>query len=276
MIRRAACALLLLVASSATLVLASDPAAACPGDGTATLETAGASCDYESKSDRDTPDDVSADAHEYRYEPRCGLGGGVLCHQFETCYLDGKEGAWYDVYRDGEFIGPACVTDAEVAEARQVTPAMVLRKFKSLSWAAGDLTIQPPKGITLVNMATVFSTTTTGHQTHKVTLLGQHITIEAWPASYTWIHGDGTQQTTTSPGKTIHPPPGVALQDVDLTGTVNHRYRTKGSVQVRLDLTYQGRYRLNNGPWTAIPGTLTVTGTPQRLDVRTASPVLVG
>jgi hypothetical protein len=44
----------------------------------------------------------------------------------------------------------------------------------------------------------------------------------------------------------------------------------------RVDVTYQGRYRVNDGPWQDIPETLTVVGTPQPLEVVSATPLLVG
>jgi hypothetical protein len=43
-----------------------------------------------------------------------------------------------------------------------------------------------------------------------------------------------------------------------------------------VDVTYQGRYRVDDGPWQDIPETLTVDGTPASLQVLSATPHLVG
>lgn len=142
------------------------------------------------------------------------------------------------------------------------SPAQVAKAMRRLSWPASPLRIQPVNGRTLVNFRTNFYTTNTGPTTRTVTLLGRRITIEATP-TYRWRWGDGGRASGTSAG--------AAYPHL----LVTHEYLRKGVVHPRLDTVYSGRFRIGQGAWRAIPGTLTVLGTPQRLEVVTARPVLV-
>ena len=124
--------------------------------------------------------------------------------------------------------------------------------------------IQPPQGKTLVNFATNFYTTNTTPTTQTVTLLGQHITVEATPTQYTWHFGTDQALTTTDPG--------AAYPDLRIT----HRYLHTGTATPSVDTTYTGRYRVNNGTWQTIPDTLTVPGPTTHLQILSATPHLVG
>ena len=145
-----------------------------------------------------------------------------------------------------------------------ITPGMVRREFERLSWPAAELEVQPPDGQTLINFDTNFFTRNTSATTQTVTLLGQQVTIEARPTSYRWNFGDGVSLTTSTPGA-----PYPALD-------VTHDYADPGQVNPSVDTVYQGRYRINDDEWQAIPGSLTVSGEPVGLRVRSASPHLVG
>lgn len=163
-------------------------------------------------------------------------------------------------------IGQACLLPGEVPEAAppQVTPDLVAQAFADLSWPESPLTVQPPGGRTLVNLETNFLTTNTAATTQSVQLLGQQVDIEATPTSWTWHHGDGTSQSTDQPG-TAYP---------DLT--ITHIYRDADTTAaVSVDTTYAGRFRVNAGPWQAIPTTRTITGTPSDLEIVPATPQLV-
>ena len=48
------------------------------------------------------------------------------------------------------------------------------------------------------------------------------------------------------------------------------------TVSPSVDVTYQGRYRVDGGGWVPIPDTLTVAGTPVDVQVLSATPHLVG
>lgn len=100
--------------------------------------------------------------------------------------------------------------------------------------------------------------------TRRVTLLGQRVTIEATPRQFHWDFGDGTRQTTTDPG--------APYPDLRVT----HDYLAKGTYRPSLGTTYGGRYRVGNGPWQDIPGTVTIEGDGQALRAIEAQPKLVG
>ena len=140
---------------------------------------------------------------------------------------------------------------------------MVRREMERLDWPRARLEVQPPDGQTLVNFDTNFFTRDTEPTRQTVTLLGQRVEIEAAPTEYTWDYGDGSSETTTSPG--------AAYPDLDVT----HEYADPGQVSPSVATTYSGRYRINGGGWEQIPGTLTLPGESVELRVRSASPRLV-
>ena len=120
-----------------------------------------------------------------------------------------------------------------------------------------------PRDTTLVNLPTnLYTTAPDVDQT--VDILGVAVRIRATPVSFTWHHGDGTQQTTGHPGR---PYPDL---------TVTHRYlRAAASIQLRLDAGYQVDYALGGGAWTRLDGLIVASGPPTTVDVRAAEPVLV-
>lgn len=148
--------------------------------------------------------------------------------------------------------------------AASITPALVRRAFDRLTLPSSELIIEPPNGKTLVNFATNFLTANDESTRHRVRLLGQRVVIEATPTSYIWHHGDGTTKTTRSPG--------ARYPELEVT----HHYAKKGSYRPRVDTTYEGRFRVNGGDWSTIPGTVTVDGDPVELEVVGARPTLVG
>lgn len=154
---------------------------------------------------------------------------------------------------------------AEPSEAKPapITPAQVRRAFARLPLPASTLVIQPPDGLTLVNFDTNFYTTSTASITRRVRLLGRPVTIEATPSEYDWQFDDGDSLATDEPGA---PYPDL---------TVTHNYLRKGTYAPRLDTVYSGRFRVGNGAWQQIPGTVTIAGAPQRLRAIEAQPKLV-
>ncbi|WP_418058623.1 hypothetical protein [Pimelobacter simplex] len=137
--------------------------------------------------------------------------------------------------------------------------------FAELPLSRPTLVIQPPDGLTLVNLDTNFYTPDPRPLTRTVTLLGHQVTIRATPATFTWNYGDKTTRTTTDPGA---PYPQLRI---------THRYERKGRYHPSLATTFTGTFRLDGaGPWRAIPGTVTLTSTPQAVRAIEAAPTLVG
>jgi len=207
----------------------------------------------------------------YRIKPMCVETQNVqdTCINQQKC-SESPPTFKYMVFRSeagGPYVpwGTVCLDTDSAEEFDVITPGRVLREMKSLDWPEAELVIQPPDGRTLVNLKTNFYTTTTGPTSKTITLLGQQVEIEATPAEYTWHFGDGESHSGSEPG--------AAYPDLRVT----HAYLEAGvTVSPSVDVTYQGRYRVNGGNWIAIPETLTVAGTSVSLQVLSATPHLVG
>lgn len=143
----------------------------------------------------------------------------------------------------------------------ELTPGDVLRAVREIGLPSLQVKIEPGDA-TLVNVPTNFYAEPQPFE-RSVTLLGFDVDIEATPASFQWTHGDGTTRTTTQPGR-----PYPALD-------VTHRYtQPADAVQTRVDVAYQVRFRVDDGPWQGIAENLLATGPTAVLDVNEAGPVL--
>ncbi|WP_181309489.1 hypothetical protein [Nocardioides campestrisoli] len=212
--------------------------------------------------------------------------GQAPCERPQYC-SEPQDGSLYELWRQlrtggsWEDLGAVCIGTREGldVEGGRVTTEMVARAYATLDWPAATLTIQPTGGETLVNLRTLFSTTSTEPVTQTITLLGQPVTIEATPTSFTWTwdtsaraHPEDARPTTTKHGGTPYPKSGGTVPDDAIT----HRYtRADTTVRPRLDVTYSGRFRVGDGAWQDIPETRTITGAPQQLTVLEARPTLV-
>lgn len=155
-----------------------------------------------------------------------------------------------------------CEPDEPTPRLRAVTAGDVERAAREIGMPRLRLTIQPG-GETLVNVPTIFFTRSSTLR-RTVTLLGRRVEVVARPTSFTWHHGDGTRQTTSTPGK---PYP---------AHDVTHRYRAPGQrLGARVDTTYTVRYRVGSGAWQELGTTLTAVGPTATIDVDEAAPVLV-
>ncbi|MCK9822353.1 hypothetical protein NOCD_02525 [Nocardioides cavernae] len=201
----------------------------------------------------------SGDGHTWVVSIQCGNGG--ICSEHVECVEGAEAGFMHDVFMDGTDIGDVCVPESEVNETN--IAQLIIRRFKNIAWPDSNLVVQPPKGRTLVNFETNFYTLDSVPIDQTVTVANRQVVIRAVPATYTFDFGDGAVTTTASPG---HPHP-----DLDVT----HVYERVGKVEVRLDTTYSGEYRIGNGDWVAIPDTLTVAGESQDLQILEALPQLV-
>lgn len=167
-----------------------------------------------------------------------------------------------------QLIGSHCATTDELAdvEAEQGSgPSLfqlIMSEWRSIQIPAATIGINPPDGRTLVNFDTIFYTTT-GEQTFPVTLLGRSVVIHAIPVEYTWHHGDGTSQVTSSAGA---PYP---------SKDVVHRFEQTGTVTPRVDVRYRAEFTVDGIERQPIPGFATVTGTSDDLTILEARARLV-
>lgn len=219
---------------------------------------------------------ASADPGVISYIPFCALGGRSVCSQPDLTCPDPNHRQRYQVVVDGVRTSRTICfndNDKEPGQASPVTPGRVLREVRRYGWQAPDLHVQPGDGWTLVNLATNAYTTLAQPEVKSFTLLGHAVVVAAGPRSYSWSWGDGTSTVTSTPGHRVI---GQSDGRVDLAGCVAHVYARRGTgLVVSVAAVYAGRYRIDGGPWQQLPGTLTVPGQHVRLDVETATPVLV-
>lgn len=202
---------------------------------------------------------------ESHTENVCFLGGLRTCAEPQRC--DGTGAIMTQttyVFEDGSTtVQYNCPTDSVATPPVQITNAMVARAFKRIPLPASKLVVQPPGGETLVNFDTNFYTEAEPFE-RSVTLVGQRIDLRIWPSSFGWSFGDGAETRTEEPGS--------AYPDLEIT----HAYLEAGRVGPSVDTTYSAEFRVNGGAWRPVVGTVTMEGEPVGLQVRTATPTLVG
>jgi hypothetical protein len=146
-------------------------------------------------------------------------------------------------------------------ERPELTPGDVLRAVREIGLPSLRVKIQPGDE-TLVNVDTIFYADPQPFE-RSVTLLDFDVDLVAEPVRYDWVHGDGSTRSTDRPGA-----PYPAMD-------VTHRYTAPADdVQARVDVTYQVRYRVDDGPWQSLGQTLVAAGPATVLDVKDAAPVL--
>ena len=145
----------------------------------------------------------------------------------------------------------------------QVTEAMVLTAFRRIP-LPGLRSISQPAGKTLINFDTIFHTQAQP-LSRTVTLLGQQVRLAIQPARFTWVHGDGTSDTTTTPG--------AAYPSKEVVHRYQHAHTT---VEHHVVVTWTAQWSLNGGPLRPVTGTVTTTGPDTALRVAEASPALSG
>ncbi|SFC03747.1 hypothetical protein SAMN04487968_103158 [Nocardioides terrae] len=141
--------------------------------------------------------------------------------------------------------------------------ADVQNAFRQIPLPESVLVIQPPGGATLVNFDTNFYTVAQPFE-RTVTLLGHQVRFKIRPRSFAWHYGDGSNQTTAEPG--------AAYPTLDVT----HRYLKKGTVAASVDTVWEADFQIDGGAWARVDGTVSKTGAPQQLTIRSATPTLVG
>jgi hypothetical protein len=205
--------------------------------------------------------------------PTCLEARVVPCIPVEVCEADaGSDGEFTtrmhtatEVY----WVAASCSPPDVELEARPSLPALVLRAFERVPLPEPRLSIQPPKGRTLVGLETIFSTQAEPF-TRTLTLLGRQVELRITPSRFHWLHDDSTTQTTDWPGK-----PWDSDQP-DIDGYVTHLYEHTGTVRPGVEVTWSAQYRVGNGPWQDVDGTVTRTSPRAELQVLEGEPVLHG
>jgi hypothetical protein len=187
---------------------------------------------------------------------------GQMCNE--------SDGSLVLVYT-GEVPGPEVNAVVEDCHDPAITgpnlPALVLRAFQRIPLPAPTLDIQPPKGKTLIGLETIYSTKAEPF-TRNLTLLGQPIQLRIHATSYTWNHGDNTTQTTDWPGKPWE-------RGTSIEHYITHTYDNTGNVTPSVQVTWSAEYRIGNGTWQPVNGTVERTSPPTALQIVEAEPQLV-
>ena len=122
--------------------------------------------------------------------------------------------------------------------------------------------VTQPDEKTLVNFDTIFYVDADQFQ-RTLTLLGRRVTLAITPSTFTWHHGDGTSSVTGDPGAP-YPSKDVVYRYQKAHRTVAHS----------VTIVWTARYRVGNGPWQDVPGSVSTTGPTTDLRIAEATPVL--
>lgn len=193
----------------------------------------------------------------------CNPAPGPMFWVFRQTVLGGAaQGDWRRV-------GQICGFPTWSTTRPAVTMPMIETEFKRIAWAKLGSTIQPPKGVTLVNLKTYFQARwePDGFQPGEVAsvdLLGNAVDIRPVLLGYTYVFGDGdTTGPTLDPGGDWK------------TGKIFHVYLDTGQFAPRIDATLAADFRINGGEWARIPAEANITGIPNPLRVAAAKRILI-
>ncbi|MDT0203002.1 hypothetical protein [Nocardioides sp. AE5] len=146
---------------------------------------------------------------------------------------------------------------------------LVAMEFQRTAIPASSIAIQPPEGVTLVNLDTLFATDAVAFE-EGFTLLGREVTLRITPVEFEWITGDGGSFTTTTPGMAYE-------QGRPMTDYVSWKYlQPAQALGPSVNVTWTAEFRIAGGDWLPVQGTVTTTGPAAELEVKEAVPVLVG
>jgi hypothetical protein len=153
-----------------------------------------------------------------------------------------------------------------------VTMAMVIAAFHDTAFAKPTLEVQPKGNVTLVTLPTYFETRwpQSGFEPGEIDqvdparMAGFRVEIRPQAKNITYVYGDGTSSGPTTSLGGPYP-----------EGDITKAYPRAGDFTVRADATYTGQFRVNGGEWIDIPGDVTIQGTPETLQVKTAKARLV-
>ena len=149
--------------------------------------------------------------------------------------------------------------------APEIDPAVAIagivnRDFQRVVALKGVPEISPEPD-TLVNIDTIFTTSSPNSYDIPLTVLGRSVVITATASRWTWHFGDGATGSTAVAGS---------------KGRVLHTYRQSGSRGAFVIIEWTGTFRVGGGPVQSVTGTATTTGDPVTIAVKQARTELVG
>ena len=236
---------------------------------------------------RDLDGAIATSPMEYRVELACPVAGTAAvdsaCQRaVAACQVNGQQigsGFLYNILArvanssdPWKLVGSTCFGQQVPGAGPTVTMAMIRDAMHATPWATASVSTQPAGNITLVGLKTFYQVTwsASGYEPGEIEsidpsrMLGMRVDIRPRVDHFTYVFGDGTQFGPTKSTGGVYP-----------TGDIVHTYTVSGSYPARVDTTLTADFRINGGPWTAIPETVTVTGATTTVQVKTARAVLV-
>lgn len=213
--------------------------------------------------------------------PEDNDGGSACGAAISGClYVPDASGPYVKIYRhpadetapvNWEYVGTTCYTSLLPggADRPQLTMAMIVKEWKQTPFAKPGLSIQPVNNRTLVTLPTYFSLVwpQAGYQPGEVratTLLGHRVEIRPTFKANNFRFGDGAASGPTQSFGGAYP-----------SGDITHAYDDPGTFTVGVSTTYGGQFRVDGGDWADIPGTATIAGPTQQVQVLTSTNRLV-
>ena len=236
---------------------------------------------------KDLHGQVVATPMEYRVELACPVLNApqtdAACQRAVAgCQVNGQQigsGFLYDIFarprgstQPWVNVGSTCFAAQVPGAAPTVTLAMLRDAMHNTPWATASISTQPVGDVTLVGLKTFYRVnwSSQGYEPGEVEaidparMLGRRVEIRPKIDHFTYVFGDGTTfGPTRSPGG-VYP-----------NGDITHAYPQTGSYAVRVDTTFTADFRVDGGPWTVVPETVTVTGPVTTVTVKAARAVLV-
>ncbi|USQ81728.1 hypothetical protein [Ornithinimicrobium faecis] len=141
---------------------------------------------------------------------------------------------------------------------------MILEQFHQTDFALPTMSIEPPDGRTLVNLPVFYELVwpEDGFEPDEIDtteIIGYEVRIRPVLESATYHFGDGNSIGPTSSLGGQHP-----------DGDITHEYSGAATVEPHITVVYGGDVSVDGGAWTAIPGTATIEGPLNPLEVFTS------
>lgn len=151
----------------------------------------------------------------------------------------------------------------------RLTVAMIRSAFVKTPFVKPKATMEPVGNKTLVNLPNYFTADFSGAgygpgEVRTVTLLGHKVQLKPVLKSNTFHFGDGS-----SLGPTVSRGGGYP------NGDVKHTYKQRGTVSASVTTVYGGQFAVDGGKFTDLPGSATITGPAQPIQVLEATGRLV-
>ncbi len=223
--------------------------------------------------------------YQYRTRTSCkdkGLGGKFCAPNYGACLPmpdangplvnidrrtvlpDHEHGPWH-------YVATTCYPDLvpNTKDRPRLTIAMIKNAWSHTSFAKPEVSIQPVGHRTLVTLPTYFELTwpTNGYEpgeVRTVRLLGHRVRIKPTFKHNVFHFGDGTTSGPTESSGGPYP-----------SGDVTHSYDRSGTYATHISTVYGGQFSVDGADWADIPGTITIQGPSQQLEVLTAKNRLV-